>query len=145
MSIICSKIAVRRAICWFSDPVITNAKDLKRQLSSLVIYFTVCTSGGVRLTFGLSGGTLILLMKLNITQELPQHREMCSSCPWYILSWHWQPPLLLEQTNGWPLKSTKEKSITCIIRTTLSHCGRQARLAYQRLPSRSEWHQPQCQ
>ena len=73
MSIMWSKIAVQIAICWFSDPVIVYAKDLKRQLPpSTIICFTVGMSGGVRLTLGLPGGT-VLPLKLNIMQELPQH------------------------------------------------------------------------
>ena len=55
-------------------------KDLKRQLPSTIICFIVSMSGAVRLTSGLPGRT-VLPMKLNIMQELPQHREMSSTCP----------------------------------------------------------------
>ena len=47
-------------LVWSSDPVIMYAKDLKRQLPSAIICFTVRMSGGVRLTLGPPGRTLFL-------------------------------------------------------------------------------------
>ena len=49
----------------------------------------------------------------------------------------WQPPLQLEQTNGWPLRPTMANSQWLLLGQHYHICLKYGRLAYQMLPSRS--------